>query len=587
MTSNGKMHRVFTFGPFCLDLTERLLLRRGKPVPISPKLFDTLELLVENAGRVVEKDEMMESLWHDTFVEENSLSQNIFQLRKVLKNGGSEQNYIETIPKRGYRFAAETLSYSNGSNTTIEHDARPKIRSLAVMPFMTLGETREINSQLGLGMADATIIRLSGSGGLTVMPTRTMLKYAGRTDDLRAIAREHGVDAVLEGAIQLSGERIRVTVQLVSVGDGTVLWSGKFDESFTGIFAVQDLISEQLADALALELTSNERRQLKKSGTKNTEAYQAYLMGFYFSNKRTKEALARSIDYFRQSIDLDPEYALAYAGVADSYFWLAYGESDTEFRNRSFEQSRTNALKAIELDPSAASAHAALATVKIKHDHDAAGAEASFRQAIEVDTHCSMAYSRYTYFLAAVGRLDEALRMIARAQEIDPLSPDANASLAMIRFFLRNYDDAIRCCRVALALEPAFGEAALILGRCFEQKGMFADAASQYLAAKEMDRKCTEPDELLARLYAVTGKPAKARQILSGLLSPAKKDRLHPYNVAAIFAALGEDRCAFDWLARPFINWTERLRMLRYDPRLDRLRADPLFRLDRAATAVT
>lgn len=604
MTTNGKTHRILAFGPFRLDLSERLLSRSGKVVPLAPKLFDTLALLVENAGHVVEKDQMMEHLWNDTFVEESSLSQNIFQLRKILGNGSSEQNYIETLPKRGYRFAADVYDaadnsgngsppFTNGSETIGQQNTRLKVRSLAVMPFMPLAETEGTNEYLGLGMADATIIKLSSLSQLTVMPTRTMLKYAGRTDDLRTVAREHGIDAILEGAIQRSGERVRVTVQLISVRDGTAMWSGKFDESFTDIFALQDSISEQLAGALALELTSGEIQRLKDHGTQNTQAYQSYLMGLFFSNKRTKEALSRSIDYFRQSIELDPVYALAYAGIADSFFWLAYSECDTEFRRESFERSRTNALKAIELDPTAAEAHAALATVKIKHDRDPAGADISFRQAIAAGPNCAMAHSRYTYFLAAVGRLDEALQKIKRAQEIDPLSPDANASLAMILYFHRDYDEAIRYCRIALALEPGFEEAALILGRCFEEKGLFTEAEAQYIAAKEMDADSTEPDELLGHIYTVTGREMLARQILSDLLSPAKANKNRPYNVAAIYAALGENELAIEWLERPFVNWTERLRMLRYDPRLDSLRSDPRFRLDhppvpsRAATAVT
>jgi DNA-binding winged helix-turn-helix (wHTH) protein/tetratricopeptide (TPR) repeat protein len=586
MTANSKTHLIFTFGPFRMDVNERLLSRGGKVVPLAPKLFDTLALLVENAGRVVEKNELMEQLWHDTFVEESSLSQNIFQLRKVLKNGRTEQEYIETIPKRGYRFAADVLNsvrgsagspaYQNGSDT-IGQDSLLKVRSLAVMPFTSLGVTELTNEYLGLGMADATIIKLSGLSQLTVMPTRTMLKYAGRADELQNVAREHGVNAVLEGAIQRSGERVRVTVQLLSLSDGAAIWSGKFDENFTDIFSVQDSISEQLADALSLELTSSERQQLKKHGTQNTQAYQAYLMGLFFSNKRTKEALSKSIDYFRQSIELDADYALAYARIADSFFWLAYDESDMGFRHESFELSRSNALKAIELDPSVAEAHAALATVKIKHDHDPAGADASFRQAIAVDPNCAMAYSRYTYYLAAMGRLNEAHETIRRAQEIDPLSPDANASLAIILYMLRDYDDAIRYCRLAIDLEPRFAEAALILGRCFEQKGLFAAAVDQYSTAAEIDANGTEADELLGHIYAITGREAMARERLSWLLSAVTIDRVHPYNIAAIYAALGENELAFEWLEKPFINWTERLRMLRYDPRLDSLRADRRF----------
>ena len=428
MTPTAKSHRIFVFGPYRLDLFERVLMRGDAIVSLAPKLFDTLAMLVENSGRVVEKEEMVERLWQDTFVEDSSLSQNIFQLRKILSKGSPESNYIETIPKRGYRFASVSLNVaSDETNTT------------------------------------------------------------------------------------------------------------------------------------------------------NAEARQAYLLGTYFSNKRTNEALARSIDYFHEAVVHDPEYGPAHAGLADSYFWLAYNETDPEFRRESFELSRASALRAIELDPSAAEGHAALATVKIKHDHDAAGADVEFKKAISVDPNCGMAYSRYAYFLAAMGRLNEALTMIRRDHEIDPLSPDANASLALILYFQRDYDGAIRYCKTALALEPASSEAMLLLGRSYQEKRMFREAAAQYEKAKAISSGSIEPDELLANLDALIGKAASAEAALAEVLAVKGVEQVRPYNVAAIYAALGDEDSAFEWLEQPFINWTERLRMLRFDPRLDNLRHDPRF----------
>lgn len=432
MTPLAKAHRVFSFGPFRVDLFERVLTRDGKAISLAPKLFDTLAVLVENSGHVVEKDQMMERLWKDTFVEESSLSQNIFQLRKVLKSGSSGRDYIETVPKRGYRFAL-------------------------------------------------------------VVP-----------DDL-----------------------------------------------------------------------PNESLHLKVTDTTNTESRQAYLLGTYFSNKRTGEALAKSIDYFHEAIVLDPEFGRAHAGLADSYFWLAYSEVDPEFRQESFELSRASAIKAIELDPTSAEGHAALATVKIKHDHDAVGAEDSFRKAISSDPNSGMAHSRYAYFLAAMGRIDEAFTMIRQTHDIDPLSPDANASLAMILYMRRHYDEAVRYCRTALALEPSFAEALLLLGRCYQQKGMFKEASVQY--EKAGSGAAVESNELIANLHALTGKRVLAESILSELMATAAPGEIRPFNIAAVYAALGNENAAFEWLERPFINWTERLRMLRFDPRLDTLRPDPRF----------
>ncbi len=585
---NAEAQHLFEFGPFRLDLCERVLLRKGKAVPLAPKVLETLVVLVENSGRILDKDELIGKLWHDCFVEESNLAQNIFHLRKALEDGNSQRRYIETIPRRGYRFAADVreivdnnnaaaASYpTNGSSFTTEEQTNFTVRSLAVLPFKSLGDEKT-DEYLGLGMADATIIKLSGVRNLVVMPTSSILKYAGRKNDTLAIGRKLDVDAILEGTIQRASERVRVNVQLIVLENGTTLWSGKFDEDFTDIFAVQDSISEQVAGALALRMTGAERRHLRKRYTKNTEAYQAYLMGLFFWNKKTKEGLNNAIDYFKQAIEKDPDYSLAYAGLADSYFWIAYNEFDTPTREERFEWSRSNALKALELDPFVAEAHAALATVKVKHDRDPLGAEKSFERAIAANPNCAMAYSRYTYFLAAMGRLDESLQKIKRAQELDPLSPDANASLAYILYFTRDYDEAIRYSERALVLEPDFVEAFLLLGLSYQQKGLLQEAIDQFSKAKDANADSTEPLELLGHVLAIAGQKDKARKLLSELQSPAKQNCIHPYNVALIHAALGQKEQAFKWLERPHVNWTERLRVLRFDPRMDSLKEDARF----------
>lgn len=583
MVMNAAAHHTFEFGPFCLDLAERILLSDGRAVPLAPKVFETLVILVENGGHVVEKDELMRRLWPDTFVEESSLTQSVFQLRKALE-GASGQQYIETIPKRGYRFAAEVRETHDSTpnparRRTLDADGEAglSVKSLAVLPFKLLGDGEKTDEYLGLGMADATIIKLGGLKNLVVVPTRTVLKYAGRKGDPLAVGRRLGVDAVLDGTVQRDGDRVRVAVQLIAVADGRTLWSGKFDERFTDIFAVQDSISERVADAFAIRVTGDELRHLRKRYTEDTEAYQTYLMGLFFWNKRTAEGLRKAVEYFRQAIEKDPNYALAYAGMSDAHFLIAYREFDARSREECYERARAAALRALELDPFVAEAHTALATVKVKHDRDSARAEKLFERAIELNPNCAVAYSRYTSYLAAMGRLDEALRMIRRAQELDPLSPDMNAGLANVLYFARDYDEAMSYCQRALALEPNFLDALLWLGLCYEQKGMFAEAAAQFRTAEDARGESTEPTELLGHLLAVTGRGDDARSVLSELRASAKGKGVRPYNVALIHSALGENEQAFEWLGRPYINWTERLRMLRFDPRMDNLRADSRF----------
>jgi DNA-binding winged helix-turn-helix (wHTH) protein/tetratricopeptide (TPR) repeat protein len=588
MVVNAEAHRSFEFGPFHLDLSERLLLRNGKAVPLAPKVFDTLSILVENSGHILEKDELMTKLWPDTFVEESSLSQNIFQLRKVLAEDTPDLQYIETIPKRGYRFSADVTEIMRDDDVAAspyltnarflikEGETSLTVKSLAVLPFKPLGKEKA-DEYLGLGMADATIIKLSGLRQLLVLPTSTVIRYTGRRNNTLTLGRKLNVDAILDGTVQHADDRVRVTVQLICLESGKTIWSGKFDEHFTDIFAVQDSISEQVAGALALRITGTERKRLRKRHTENTEAYQMYLMGLFFWKKRTKDGLIKAVAYFQQAIKEDPSYALAYALLADSYFWIAYSEVDTATRKERFEQSRSNALKALELDPFVAEAHAVLGTVKVKHDRDPAGAEKSFERAIALNPNCAMAHARYTLFLAAMGRLNESLQKVRRAQELDPVSPDANASLANVLYLARNYDEAIRYCERALALEPNFLDALVLLGLSYEQKGMLPEAIDQFRKAKDANAESTEPLELLAHTCAISGQKDEARALLTELQSSRKPNSLHPYHVALIYAALNQKDQAFEWLAKPYANWTERLRMLRFDPRMDCLKADSRF----------
>ncbi len=578
----------FEFGPFRLDFAERLLLRDGKVVPLAPKVLETLMILVENSGRIVEKDDLMKKLWPDSFVEESSLAQNIFQLRKALEGGMSGRQYIETIPKRGYRFAANFREVREASAETSplymtgerplagEVESGLAVKSLAVLPFKLLGEEKT-DDCLGLGMADATIIKLSGLRKLVVVPTSAVFKYTSRHNDLLAVGRKLGVDAILEGTVQRLSERVRVTVQLIALEDGKTLWSGKFDERFTDIFALQDSISEQVASALVLRITGDERRHLRKRYTENTEAYHAYLIGLFFWNKRSNEALQRAVEYFQQAIEKDPDYAMAYARLADAYFLIAYREHDPLRRNEGYGKFRSAVLRALELEPFLAEAHTALATVKVKYDRDIAGAERSFERALAINPNSAIALLRYTYFLVAMGRLDEALQRIKRAQEIDSLSPETNASFANFLYFARDYDEAIRYCQKALVLEPNFLDALLWLGLSYQQKGMFDEAVAQFLTARDAHGDTTEPSELLGHALAIKGQSDEARTVLSELHSFAKENRVRPYNLALIYDALGQTEQAFEWMGKPYVNWTERLRMLRFDPRMDSLRVDSRF----------
>lgn len=300
---------------------------REEPVPLPPKVFDLLLALIQNNNREIKKAELMNILWPDSFVEEANLTQKVFLLRNALGQDETENRFIVTIPGRGYRFVADVKNLAaEGSVAAIRQaDKLPQsepgslIKSIAVLPFKSLG-TDAGEEYLGLGMADLLITRLSHIKQITVRPTSAILNYTDPSQHLLAIGRELGVDAIVDGRIQKSGDRIRVTVQLIVVRDGSLLWADKFEESFTSIFALQDSISEQVGRALELKLSGEERKRLIKRHTESTDAYQFYLKGRYYSTRWTDSGWKKAIEYFKQAIEIDPDYALAYAGLADSYY---------------------------------------------------------------------------------------------------------------------------------------------------------------------------------------------------------------------------------------------------------------------------
>lgn len=394
----GSTKISYEFGSFRMDIAERQLWKGGELIPLAPKAFDTLAVLIRKSGQLVTKDELFRDVWQDAFVEESNLSNNIYTLRKVLGHDAGGRGYIETVPRHGYRFTADVVESSSEAEELmlhrrtrarilIEEDERDEedetrlnartaskttlhaapqnrqsfllkpqwpliltsvaaiavtaallyvwwsgkratgeryvVRSIAVLPFKPIGaEGRD--EHLGLAMTDATITKLSGLPQFTVRPTSTIFKYTDQNYDAVGAGRELGVDAVLEGTMQRVGDRVRCTVQLTNVADGKPVWAASFDENFTDIFAIQDAVSEQVAQALSLKLTGDEKSRLAKRHTQNVEAYQSFIKGIYFWNQRTEDGIRRSIGHFKRAVQLDASYAPAYAGLADAYGMAGY-----------------------------------------------------------------------------------------------------------------------------------------------------------------------------------------------------------------------------------------------------------------------
>lgn len=636
MTDQGRVS--YAFGPFYLDTTRRTLMREGVPVPLTPKVFDTLLLLIENNDRVVEKGELMEAIWPDSYVEERNLAQNVFTLRKAL----GEDKYIETVPKRGYRFAAGVRQVVNESEdlivatrvtsrVVIEEESDPKerlpretdsralaanpshgrsgrrlvgalialtlfgclvgiyfwvarksappesvagIKSIAVLPFKPIVAS-DRDEYLGPGMADALITRLSTIRHLIVRPTRSVLKYDSLDQDLLLSGRELRVEVVLDGKIQRSGDRIRVTVQLVRVSDGSSLWEGTFDQAFTDIFAVQDAISDRVTQAMFVTLTGEEKEGLARHYTDDTEAYQAYVKGRYFWNKRTEEGLKTGRDYFQQAIDLDPSYAPAYVGLAECYaLFSTYGVMPA---SEAFPRAEQAALKALEFDERLAEAHASLGVIRYEYNWDWPGADKEFKRALELSPNYATAHQWYGGYLVSVARFDEGIQEIKRAQELDPLSPIINASVGWFLYYARRYDQAIDEGRKAVALDGNSMMAHFFLGQTYLQKGMHAEAIAELQKALSLSPAEPQTLAVLAQAYSRAGKRSEAERILKQTMELSKRVYVPPYNIAEAYLAIGDTDHVFEWLEKAYREHSPDLVGLKTEPRLDQVRSDPRF----------
>jgi len=653
-----ELSRLYEFDRFCLDASERILLRDQQEAPLTPKVFETLLLLVENSGRVVEKEEILQTIWPDSFVEESSLTQNISLLRKALGDGSDGRRFIETIPKRGYRFiepvrvvnkeeaAGEELAYhtaateaaikeGNASRPHRQEEAAPRaglqpapsafpanlnsgrkvavivivlllavaggiylwvakpakrqddvsvkggnrVRSLAALPFKPLG-SESSDDFLGLGMADALILKLGGFDGLTILTTSSIAQYTGRGHDAREVGKRLGVDAILDGTIQRAGDRVRVTAMLLDLRDGKILWSDKFDEQFTDIFSLQDSISEKVSDALKLQLAEGRRPQPTKRSTESMEAHRLYSMGLYFSNKSTPEGLAKAVEYFRQATEKDPNYALAFAMLADTYALIAANAYDFMTRDEAREKTQASAAKALELDGSLPEAIAAVGLVKAQFDGAFEEAEQMYRRAIDLNPSLGTVYLLYAILLLEMDRLEEGAKHMRRALELDPLSPVIHAHMSVLSLAMRRPDEALKYARMALEVDPNYWRARFYQGEAYETKGMYQEAAAEYRKIAEEERLSLFGKYRLIYLYVVMGRRDEAMKLFAETQTALQEGKAKPqamFSIALAHVALGQNDKAFEWLNRAADSGLLSRFTLRRNPKLDPLRSDPRF----------
>ena len=450
-----------------------------------------------------------------------------------------------------------------------EKPAVASIKTVAVLPFKPLAPENR-NEALELGMTDTLIAKLSGGEEITVRPLSAIRRYNSVEQDSVIAGRELNVEAVLDGTIQTSGERIRVSAKLLSTSDGKQLWTGQFDEKFTDIFAVQDSISERVAAALKIRFGNAE----KKRPTENVEAYQLYMKGRYHALNLTRAETDKGVAYFQQAIELDPNYALAYVGLAQAYppMALTSGVASWEV----MPKAKAAALRAIEIDETLAEAHAALGFILFFYDWDWQAAEKQYLRALELNPNSAEAHFGYAHLLSNTGRHEQALAEIKLSRELDPVSLVTNALEGQILFFAGRSDEALDRLNKTIDLAPNFWLSHLFISDVYAQKGMYAEAVAAIKKAGELSGN-SQSDAYRAYALAKWGKQAEALAVLDELLKLSNERYVTPYNFAVVYNGLGESGKALDYLEKAFAEKNVLMVFLKVDPKWNNLRSEPRF----------
>lgn len=582
-----QVRHYYEFPPFCLDVVERLLLRDGEIIPLTPKAFDVLLLLVQNSGHVVERSELMNTVWPETFVEEANLTQNIFMLRKALGESSGGNKFILTIAKRGYRFVANVKEASNVGARKItkeQQEARifeddeeaaqsNTVASLAVLPFTNLSSDPG-TEYLSDGITETIINNLSQLSKLKVCARSSVFRYKGKEVAPQQVRRELAVSVVLMGRVLSVGESLIIRTELIDTVKGWQLWGEQYNRKASDLLEVQEEIAREITEKLQIKLTGAERRLLSKRYTQNNEAYHLYLKGRFFWNKYTREGVERGINYFRQAIELDPNYALAYAGLADAYHRL----SNIYLSPReAMPKAKAAALKAVEIDDYLAEAHASLGLLKMYYDHDWDGAEREYRRAIELNPGSSLAHKVYADYLTYIKRFDEALGEYRLALQFDPLSLQANLNLGTTLYLMCQYQLAIAQLQKVMELDENYCPAHLALGCTYLFDGDSATAISEFKRAWQLDKEAYMVLGFLGYAYAVSGNKSDAVKVLKELETASKKKYVSPYGIAITYLGLGDTEGAIKWLRMTYDERNDFLVWLNVAPELDALRSDPRF----------
>jgi DNA-binding winged helix-turn-helix (wHTH) protein/TolB-like protein/Tfp pilus assembly protein PilF len=607
----------YEFGDFALDLAQQRLLRRatGEAIPLTGKAFDTLAFFVEHAGEALDKDLLLRSIWPGVIVEENSLTQNVSTLRQVLGETRGENRYIATIARKGYRFVAkvtrrddEPVVAAAPEAGLTAHSAAPRLAkltrirlvlaatalfvavvaaiwfliprqphksdradpTLAILPFKPLLPA-ERNESLELGMTESLISSLGQHSRHRISPLSSVRRFAALDQDTLTAGRALGVDDVLDGSLQRQGNRLRVSVRLLRVADGRQLWAQSFDQEFTEIFAVQDIIAGRVAQALAVGWVGSESSR-GAPYTADPEAYALYASGRFAWTRQTGPSLLQSITFFEQAIARDPNYALAYSGLADS--WAVLGVFGIRAPSDVYPKARLAADKALSIDPDLAAAHVALGHVKVQYEHDWDGAAREYSLALRLDSSLALTYHRRGLLYAMQGDIDRAIAASEQAQQLEPLWIAPRIAAANYRYYAKRYGESTKLIERVLAMDDRSDNARGALIRNLIAQGEYERALT------EIDKRFIQTqgsESFRAQALALSGRRAEALAELDRVRELSTKRYVSPYDIALIHAALLDTENTFLWLDRAVQDRSTLINFLAQDPMFDALHPDPRF----------
>lgn len=632
--STSPAPQLTRFGEYELDLRAGELRKAGIRIRLQEQPLLVLQALLENPGQIVTREELQKRIWPaDTFVDfDHGLHAAVNRLRGALNDSAEKPRYIETVSRRGYRFIGKV---DGRNDKTLEPSPEPRphesvnsgwhfflfekrlwnswtgliagfglavalgsllvvanvyglrdwlfgpglhrgFRSLAVLPLENESSDPK-QEYFADGMTEELITQLSKLRGVKVISHTSIMQYKGSKKPLRQIAAELHVDAIVEGAVRLDGNHVRVTAQLINGTTDQHIFAEDYDRELGDILFLQTDVATDIAKQIDVEVTPKQKKTLHAAAHPvNPDAYQSYLMGRFYWNKRTANGLAQSGHYFQDAIDKDPNFALPYSGLSDYYAFLTLiGGPEILPPAQAMLQSKNAALKALQLDNSSAEAHTSMGHVLHNYDWDFVRAEGEFQRAIALNPNYSTAHHLYAHLLMQMGRTEEALWEARRALELDPLSPFINNGLARQLYLARQYDAAISQCSRAKEIDPTYLPARILLGLSYMQTGKSSEAIQELQQARDMAPSLPMAHALLAYAYARNGKKPEARKELNNLTQMSHQRYIPASYFAIVFVALGDKDQAFSYLRQGFEDRSEQMLYLKVEPLVDPLRGDP------------